>query len=120
MRNLLIAGVALLSLVTTAAYAGDGNGEPFPGPDAAVTTRVNPNGIASGNDDPFHYYGTSKPVSTSGFKLNANNPDDPFPYKAAGTVVSRPAPTVGPSSPAPTVTAGHTPAPLNAPSANHS
>jgi hypothetical protein len=118
MRILLIAGVALLGLSASAAYAGDGNGEPFPGPDAAVTTKVDPHGIVSGNDDPFHYYGSGTPVSTGGFKLNANNPDDPFPYKTAGTVIGRPAPSVGPGSPAPTVTAGHTPAPQDA--AHHS
>jgi hypothetical protein len=107
MRSIVIAGVAMLALSTTAAFAGDGNGDPFPGPNAAVTSNTNPKGIASGNDDPFHYYGSGTPTATNGFKLNANNPDNPFPYSAPGMVVAQPAPTVGPGSPAPTVTAVH-------------
>jgi hypothetical protein len=83
MRSIVIAGVAMLALSTTAAFAGDGN------------------------DDPFHYYGSGTHTATNGFKLNANNPDNPFPYGAPGMVVAQPAPTVGPGSPAPTVTAVH-------------
>lgn len=108
MRSIVFAGIALLALSTTSAFAGEGNGDPFPGPDAAVKSTTNSKRIASGNDDPFHYYGVGQPSPTSGFTFNANNPDNPFPYSAPGMVVAQPAPTVGPGSPAPTVTAGHT------------
>jgi hypothetical protein len=88
----------VLGLSASVAYAGEGSGEPFPGPDAAVVSKVAPNGIVSGNDDPFHYNGAVAATRTNTFKLNPNNPDDPFPFHVASKVVPMPAPGVGPDS----------------------
>ena len=57
MRNLIIAAaIAALSLVATACYAeGEGNGDPFPGPNLAVTS-VGPGATtADRTQDAYHF-----------------------------------------------------------------
>ena len=64
MRYILLSSAIALSLSTTAAFAAEGNGDPFPFRAPGVTTTV------------------------TGTKLLADQPDNPFGYKAPGQVVT--------------------------------
>ena len=108
MRAIFVASAALLALSATAAYAGEGNGDPFPGPNAAVTTKADPTGIASRDDAPFNYYNKGTPVDTSHVQLSYDHADDPYGYHVAGTAVKQAAPTVGPEDTTATAAAQNT------------
>ena len=104
MRNILLAAAAVLSLSATA-YAGEGNGDPFPGPDAAVTSAVG-NGITARGQDPFHYAAPTEAARTDGYKYVTKS-QDPYQFhvtdrvlmgQAPNTVALAPASNASPSS----------------------
>ena len=64
MRFTLLASAIALGFTATAAYAGEGAGDPFPFRAPGITTTV------------------------TGTKLLADQPDNPFGYKAPGQVVT--------------------------------
>ena len=97
MRSLLLATAALFGLAH-AAYAGEGNGEPFPGPDASVTTNVGTPVYAHKDQDPFQYRVTGPATSMGGYKPLANKSQDPYPFRVPDQVVTLHAPVTGPVS----------------------
>ncbi len=87
MRNLLIASVALIGLSATAAYAGEGNGNPFPGPDAAVTSRIGSHPYATKDQDPYQFRVAGTTSQVGSVKLSVDHSQDPFQYRVAGSQI---------------------------------
>jgi hypothetical protein len=87
MRSLLIASVALLGLSATAAYAGEGNGDPFPGPNAALTTRPSSHPYVNKDQDPYQFRVAGLTTQLVGVKLSIDHSQDPFQYRVAGVHV---------------------------------
>jgi hypothetical protein len=90
MRSLLIASVALLGLSASAAYAGEGNGDPFPGPNAAVTTTPSAHPYATKDQDPYQFRVAGATTRLEGVKLSIDHSQDPFQYRVAGTRLGGP------------------------------
>ena len=88
MRTLLLAATVAAFGLSTAAFAeGEGNGEPFPGPDAAVTTPVG-NGIVARAQAPYHYAvpTTARRIDGSASYVTANQ--DPYQFRNPGMVMT--------------------------------
>ncbi|HYZ61988.1 MAG TPA: hypothetical protein VE650_05995 [Acetobacteraceae bacterium] len=86
MKKLLLLTAAVLGLSATA-YAGEGNGEPFPPPDIGVTTRVENPKYTMGSQAPFNYVVPSTPTSMKGYVQAPPASQDPYPFKSAGRVI---------------------------------
>ena len=85
MRHLLLAAVAVAALSGTA-YA-EGNGEPFPGVDAAVTSPAGTS-MTARMQDPYHYA-----APTTAIRLGSNSGvtarmQDPYHFSTPDQVVS--------------------------------
>ncbi len=92
LKYMLAASVAIVGLSATA-YAGEGHGDPFPGPDNAVTEQVQPYGYTMGADAPFNYFGVNTPTPMASYKQAPGNPDDPYPFQMNGQLIQvQPAP----------------------------
>ena len=85
MRTLLIAATALLA-VSSAAYA-EGNGEPFPGPDAGINTPVG-SGISTRMQDPFHYSAPSTVYNYGTSPTYTARMQDPYQFRAPDQVIA--------------------------------
>ena len=96
MRNFLIASIALIGM-TGAAFAGEGNGEPFPGPSAEVTTRTDNAVYVHQNQDPYQYRAASGATSVTAAMVGHKD-QDPYQLRMAGQVVRTGAPLTGPQS----------------------
>lgn len=108
MRSLLLATIAVFGLSGTV-YAGEGNGEPFPGPDASVTTDVSKPVYGHKSQDPFQFYVPGVSTSVSNLKPLAGRSQDPFPFHAPDTVVALHGPITGPQSGTALTTTGQGP-----------
>jgi hypothetical protein len=86
MKKLLLAATAVLGLSVTA-YAGEGNGEPFPAPDTGVVTSVQNPKYTMGADAPFNYFAPGGSTSLSHYVQAPGASQDPFPYKTSGRVI---------------------------------
>ena len=94
MRTILFASAAVFFATTGLAFAGEGNGEPFPGPDFAVTTRTSDAHLAMKNQDPFSYAAGGTTMTLGGsYTQAASKNQDPFPFAAAPTVIGQPGPS---------------------------
>ncbi len=87
MRNLLIASVALIGLSATAAYAGEGNGDPFPSPNASVTSTVGAHPYANKDQDPYQFRVAGAVSQVDGYKLSVDHSQDPFQFRVAGSQI---------------------------------
>ena len=93
-----IAVTASVGLPLGAALAGEGNGEPFPGPDAMVTTKVGTPVYAHKNQDPFQFSAPATSMSMTEYKPLSSKAQDPYPFHGPDTVVAPHAPVIGPES----------------------
>ncbi len=93
MKQVLAAALATFAM-TGVALAGEGNGDPFPGPDAVVREEVGKPNYTMGADAPFNYFYTARPTPLEGYHAAAGSSQDPFPFKASGQVIQ-----VGPTPP---------------------
>ena len=84
MRHLLLAAAAAAALSSTA-YA-EGNGEPFPGVDAAVTSPTG-SSTSARMQDPYHYAAPMTAVSV-GSRGTSVRMQDPYHYSAPDQFVS--------------------------------
>ena len=116
MRNIFLAGVAMLGFVG-AAYAGEGNGEPFPGPSAEVTTVTGQVKYGMNSQDPYQYRVAGAPTTVTNFKAVATKDTDPYQYRVAGQTIKLNAPVTGPQTG--TATASTTHGITNPPSGSH-
>lgn len=96
MRNFIIVGMAFLGMAG-AASAGEGNGEPFPGPTAVVTTVTTNAVIAHRDQDPYQYRigGTATNVTMAAV---THRNQDPYQFRMAGQMVRTGVPVEGPQS----------------------
>lgn len=86
LKMTLCATVAVIGL-SGAALAGESNGDPFPGPDAAVARTVqNPN-YTMGADAPFNYYASPTPVPLTNYQQAPGQMDNPYPFSMPGQVI---------------------------------
>ncbi len=97
MRHLLLAAIAATAF-TTAAYAGEGDSEPFPGPNAAVTSNISAPVYAHRDQDPFQYRIAGSPTTIASFNPVVRKDQDPYQYRVAGQVIQMNAPVTGPQS----------------------
>ncbi len=94
MRAILLASVTVLVASTGLAFAGEGNGEPFPGPDFAVTTRTENARLAMKGQDPFSFAAGSTAMRLGGsYKAAQAKNQDPFPFSATPGVIGQPSPS---------------------------
>ncbi len=101
MKHVLATAACMLALGGTA-LAAEGNGDPFPGPDAAVTTQVTPKPhYTMGSAAPFNYYNSGAPQSTTTYRAVSGGLANPFPFSAKGQVIA----TRPPSRPMPSAVA---------------
>lgn len=96
MRHLFLAAVAVTAL-STAAYA-EGDSEPFPGPNAAVTSTISKPVYAHKDQDPFQYRIVGSPTKIASFNPVVHKDQDPYQYRVAGQVIQMNAPVTGPQS----------------------
>ena len=97
MRHLLLASSILVSL-SGVAYA-QGEGEPFPGPNATVTSPAG-NGITARSQDPFHYTAPTVTYNYGAKPSFATRNQDPFQFYGPGLMVGRGAPSAVAQAPA--------------------
>ena len=102
MKKLLLAATAVLGLSVTA-YAGEGNGEPFPPPDSGVVANVQNPKYTMGADAPFNHFVPGSSTTLSHYVQAPGASQDPFPYKTSGRVIQMQpaAPTAIVKSPSP-------------------
>jgi hypothetical protein len=92
LKMTLLATAAIAGLSLTA-WAGEGRGDPFPGPDAAVTSTVPSPNYTMGADAPYNYFSTGKPVPLTGYHQADGQMDNPYPFSMPGQVIRvQPAP----------------------------
>ncbi len=84
MRTLILASVAVLGLSATA-YAGEGNGDPFPGPSFAVASTPGAHPYATRDQDPYQFRVPGATTRLQGVRLSVAHDQDPFQYRVAGT-----------------------------------
>ena len=105
MRSLLIASVALLSVSVPVAFAAEGNGDPFPGPSAAIVTHPGARPYVNKDQDPYQYRVTGVTTQLNGVKLSVDHTQDPFQYRVAGSRIGgSDRPTLASRSQSPTAT----------------
>ncbi len=94
MRTILLASVTVLIASTGIAFAGEGNGEPFPGPDFAVTTRTDNATLAMKGQDPFSFAAGNTSMRLGGtYKQAQAKNQDPFPFSATPGVIGQQSPS---------------------------
>ncbi len=104
MRTFLFATAAVMCLSATAAYAGEGNGDPFPGPDATVTSRIGRQTTVAKDQDPYQFRMAGTITRVDSYKLNVNHDQDPYQMRVAGTVVGSPTSAMASGDQSPTAT----------------
>ncbi len=83
----LLVAATLSAAIVGPAFAAEGNGEPFPGPDAVVREDVGTPNYTMGADAPFNYFYVPKPNSMAGYAPAAGSNQDPYPFKATGQMI---------------------------------
>lgn len=104
MRRLVIASVALIGLSAGMAYAGEGNGDPFPGPDAAVTSRIGRSPYVAKDQDPYQFRTAGVSTRVGSYKLSIAHDQDPYQFRVVGSVVGSPTSAVAAGDQSPTAT----------------
>jgi hypothetical protein len=89
MRGLLLASIVFIGASASVALAGEGNGEPFPGPDFVVVTRTANAKLAMKGQDPFSYAAGGTTMTLGRYKQAVAKTQDPFPFAAPSTVIQQ-------------------------------
>ena len=85
MKTLIAA--AALTLLAGAAFAGEGNGEPFPAPDMGIAHSTQNPKYTMGLDAPYNYFYQPTPMPLNNYSRAASAIQDPFPFKMPGQMV---------------------------------
>ena len=87
MRQILFAAVAFISLTGVAFAEGEGNGEPFPGVDAAVTSPMG-NNMTARMQDPYHYSAPAASTQVGANRYVSTRMQDPYHFSVPDRTVS--------------------------------
>ena len=90
MRALLFASAAILGFSASVAMAGEGNGDPFGGVDAAVTTHVGANPTVPKSQDPYQFHAADSVTQMNHYTAMAGTSTDPFPFRGRNQVIGSP------------------------------
>lgn len=91
MRNRLLASIAAIGLsavgLSGIAHAeGEGNGDPFPGLDASVSSPVG-NGVTARSQDPFHYAAPTTAYQYGSHPVYLTRMQDPYQFHAPDRII---------------------------------
>lgn len=117
MRYLHLAAAAVCCL-SSAAYAGEGNGEPFPGPDNALNTVVG-DGVTARMQDPFHYAAPTTVYRYGASPAYATRMQDPYQFRRPDQVIMGQGPSTVARAPASNASPPSTAQGLAAPEGTH-